>query len=49
MAVMPHEDEVEVNRMVMQWYGWGSPIGLGIFAVCLGVAVELIRLAALGF
>lgn len=49
MAVLTHEEEMETNRMVMQWYGWGSPIGLGVFALCLGIAGSLLRFAAFGF
>lgn len=48
MTVMTHDEEIEVNRMVMRWYGWGSPVGLGLFALCLGISAELIRLAVFG-
>lgn len=31
----------------MEWYGWGSPIGLGILLVALAAAV-LVRIAVPG-
>lgn len=33
----------------MAWYGWGSPVGLGIALVGVGVAAVLIRFAVFGF
>jgi len=27
------------------WFSWGSPVGLGIFLVCIGVLVWLLSLA----
>jgi hypothetical protein len=32
----------------MAWYGWGSPVGLGIALVGVGVAAVLIRFAVFG-
>ncbi len=29
----------------MNWYGWGSPIGLGLFAISAGVTLWLLHLA----
>ena len=29
----------------MKWYGWGSPVGLGLFALLVATAVALIRFA----
>jgi len=29
----------------MQWYGWGSPIGLGVGLVLIGAFVALLALA----
>jgi cell division protein FtsX len=29
----------------MAWYGWGSPVGLGLFALLIAAAVALIRFA----
>lgn len=34
---------------VMKWYGWGSPIGLSIFLIGLGITAILIRWAIVGF
>jgi hypothetical protein len=33
----------------LSWHGWGSPVGLGIALVCLGIAGLFLRLAVLGF
>jgi hypothetical protein len=33
----------------MAWHGWGSPVGLAIALVGIGVAAVLIRFAVLGF
>ena len=27
------------------WYGWGSPVGLGLFVLLLSASAALIRLA----
>ncbi|HET7170454.1 MAG TPA: hypothetical protein VFI18_02350 [Gaiellales bacterium] len=32
-------------ELTMQWYGWGSPIGLGIGLVLIGSFVALLALA----
>jgi hypothetical protein len=31
----------------MTWYGWGSPIGLGIFIIAIGVFIVLLHAAGL--
>lgn len=31
-------------RAYMSWFSWGSPIGLGIFFICLGVTAYLFHL-----
>jgi hypothetical protein len=33
------------GQHTMRWYGWGSPVGLGAFALLLALAVAVIRLA----
>jgi hypothetical protein len=33
----------------MAWHGWGSPVGLGIMLISLGVTAVLLRVAVLGF
>jgi hypothetical protein len=32
----------------MEWYGWGSPIGMGAMIVALAAAAVLLRLAIFG-
>ena len=32
----------------MAWYGWGSPVGLSIGLVGVGIAAALIRFAVMG-
>ena len=32
-------------ELSMQWYGWGSPIGLGIGLVLIGSFIALLALA----
>ncbi len=27
----------------LEWHGWGSPVGLGLFLLALGVTAALIR------
>jgi len=33
----------------MKWYGWGSPVGLSIFFISLGICAILIRFVIIGF
>jgi len=36
-----HAATTNVDRLAetaMRWYGWGSPVGLGVFIVCLSLA-----------
>jgi hypothetical protein len=37
-------DPWKYAEKAMSWYGWGSPVGLGLFLVGLGGAVVLLRL-----
>ena len=37
--------ESMAGRLSMAWYGWGSPVGLGLFALLLAGATALIRFA----
>ena len=32
----------------LAWHGWGSPVGISILLVALGVAAVLVRYAVLG-
>ena len=36
-------------QAAMAWHGWGSPVGLAIALIDVGIAAELIRFAVLGF
>ena len=31
-------DEAQLAQAAMRWYGWGSPVGVGVFIVCLALA-----------
>jgi hypothetical protein len=42
------EEEWRYAGAAMAWYGWGSPIGAGVFLVCLAVVAALVRYAVLG-
>ena len=33
----------------MAWYGWGSPVGLAIALVGVGITAVLARIAVIGF
>lgn len=34
-------DQVYQTEYLFKWYGWGSPVGLGIFLISLGALVSL--------
>jgi hypothetical protein len=34
--------------MALRWYGWGSPVGLGLFLVAAGTAAFLVSRAIFG-
>ncbi len=42
------EDEFAYGQKSMNWYGFGSPVGLGILLVCAGLCAALLRFAVLG-
>ncbi|MER9023328.1 hypothetical protein NKI01_12275 [Mesorhizobium sp. M0815] len=42
-------EEFKYAKLAMKWYGWGSPIGLGIALVALAAAALLFRIAIFGF
>ena len=49
--VIHHRDDVrseDIPGFVLGWWGWASPIGLGLFLIALGVAAILIRFAIVG-
>ena len=37
-----------MEQAVMSWHGWGSPVGLGIGLLAVGVTAVLIRFAVFG-
>ena len=43
------DEEWKYAKTALNWYGWGSPVGLGIVLVCLGLAALLVRFAITGF
>jgi hypothetical protein len=45
---LTHEEEFKYAKLAMEWYGWGSPIGLGILLVSLAAAAVLVRIAVYG-
>lgn len=45
---MDPQQEWKYAETAMRWYGWGSPVGLGIAAVCLGLVAVLVRVAIFG-
>lgn len=36
------------EQAVMTWHGWGSPVGIGLLLVAIGITAVLIRHAVLG-
>jgi hypothetical protein len=40
--------ERRASEMAMCWHGWGSPVGLGLFFVALGVTALLASRAIWG-
>lgn len=43
------EDELAYGQKSMNWYGFGSPVGLAILLVSIGLCSVLLRIAAFGF
>jgi hypothetical protein len=50
-SVSPDYDPIERHaaEAAMAWYGWGSPVGLSVALVGVGIAAVLVRFAWLGF
>jgi hypothetical protein len=38
-------DDRIAMKLAMRWYGWGSPVGLGLFILLIGVTVAVVRMA----
>ena len=47
-APLTRDEEWRYAETALRWHGWGSPVGMGIGLVCLGIAALLIRLAITG-
>lgn len=44
-----HTDfEHKAAELSLAWYGWGSPVGVGLFILAAAAAAALIRHALLG-
>jgi hypothetical protein len=52
LSLGTHSSHDSFNRhaaeAAMAWYGWGSPVGLGIALIGVGIAAVLIRFAVFG-
>lgn len=42
------DEEWKYASKAMAWYGWGSPVGLGLFLVCAGGLAVLARITLVG-
>ena len=42
-----HHDDARYGLASMKWYGWGSPVGMGIFILSIGGLLYLLHLAGL--
>ena len=40
-------EEWKYAEKALTWYGWGSPVGLGLFLVSIGIVLVLIHQAGL--
>ena len=47
-APLTPAEEYKYAKLAMEWYGWGSPIGLGILLGALAAAAVLARIAIFG-
>jgi hypothetical protein len=45
MSEHRYDPNGEMDPVVRAWYGWASPVGLGLFFVLLAVAFDLVRFA----
>lgn len=41
-------DHTKLAESAMAWSGWGSPVGIGILIVCVGLGAFLLRLTITG-
>lgn len=45
MRKIMNEEHAHYAEESMKWYGWGSPIGLGIFLISMSLACILFKIA----
>jgi hypothetical protein len=45
-ASRTNADAMQYAQTAMKWYGWGSPVGLGLFILAVGGFVALLHVAA---
>ncbi len=45
---LTRDEEWKYAERTLAWYGWGSPIGLGLFVVALCAAAAIIKMAFFG-
>ncbi len=38
----------DIPKFVREWWGWASPIGLGLFLIALAVVAMLVRFVMVG-
>lgn len=43
------DQDFAYGQKSMNWYGFGSPVGLGILLVSIGLCAVLVRLAVFGW
>jgi hypothetical protein len=41
------DDSRRYAEMAMSWYGWGSPVGIGLLLLCISVSIYLLHAAGL--
>ena len=41
------KDGLKYGLAAMKWYGWGSPVGLGLFFLSIAGVIYLLHLAGL--
>lgn len=46
---LTREEEWKYAEPALRWHGWGSPVGLGLGLVCIGMAALIVRFAFMGF
>ncbi|MDB5254990.1 MAG: hypothetical protein JWL92_366 [Candidatus Nomurabacteria bacterium] len=39
-----HRESIRNWRMWGSWFSWGSPVGLGLFLIAIGIFIVLLRL-----